>query len=537
MNTQLAYTKADLWGQYGYEETSVTDFKERLTKPARLQEPVVAFANNRGGTIIVGVTERRPRQLVGIEPGQAFEERVQETARQTIPPLPIETEYVDVEGLTLALLRVRPLDQGWAHTSDGRLMIRAGPTNRTLVGEELARFIRERGSEPVEDSLVAGTTIDDLRPDALRDYLRRTMERPPRVLKRAARDHGFIGRDGRARLAGLLLFGKQPQTEQRRFGIEFQRFAGPIGEAELRSRHAILGPLPQLVHDADQLIYEEMRRDAVVRGLVREEVPEFPPLAIREALLNAAGHRDYSLTGSSVEVRLYDDALEIQSPGALPGYVTLENIRDEQYSRNRRIMDAFYKLGLVEEAGQGIDRMFREMEDALLDPPEFQERGNNFIVRFRGRSVFAVEDRLWVNQFARLPLSAHAKVALVYARRQSAVTNEELRGIRGLSAVDARGVLQELVANKLLQPVGRGRGTKYVLGELARGARTEANVGEQLEAIVAHAHRLGHIVNGDVRGLFGLDRVEARRLLESAVAQGRLIRVGVRAGTRYLPND
>jgi ATP-dependent DNA helicase RecG len=536
---RLSYTNAEFWSGFSADETSVLDYKERLGKAGRLQEPVVAFANNRGGTIVVGVTEKRPRKIVGIQPGQVFEEHVQEAARETLPPLPIETDYVDVDGVTVGLLQVRPLEQGWAHTSDGRLIVRAGPTNRTLVGEELARFIRERGADPDEDTVVAGTSMEDLRAEALREYLRRTMDRPPtRALSRPAKDHGFVERDGRVRLAGLLLFGKEPQTKQRRFGIEFQRFAGTVaGGAELRNRRALTGNIPQLVHDADRLIYEEMRRDAVVRRLVREEVPEFPPIAIREALLNAVGHRDYSLTGASIEVRLYDDALEIQSPGALPGYVTLENIRDEQYSRNRRIMDAFYKLGLVEEAGQGIDRMFREMEDALLDPPEFQERGNNFIVRFGGRSVFAAEDRLWVNQFAQLPLSAHAKVALVYARRQSAVTNEELRSIRELSAADARSVLQELVANKLLQPVGRGRGTKYILGELARGARRKVNVGEQVEAIVAHAHRSGQIVNGDVRGLFGVDRVAARRLLESAVAQGRLTRVGVRAGTRYLPAD
>jgi ATP-dependent DNA helicase RecG len=364
------------------------------------------------------------------------------------------------------------------------------------------------------------------------------MKRAPRAPAKAALNLGFLDREGRARLAGLLLFGKEPQSHGRRFGVEFLRFAGTVsGGANLRERRALTGSLPDLVTIADQLIYEEMRRDAVVRGLVREEVPEFPPIAVREALLNALGHRDYSLTGSAIEVRLFDDALEIQSPGTLPGYVTLDNIRDEQYSRNPRLMDAFYKLGLVEEAGQGVDRMFREMEAALLDPPKLEERGNSFIVRFSGRSVFAAEDRLWIGQFASLPLSAHAKVALVFARRQGAVTNEELQALRGISAADARAALQELVSADLLQPVGRGRGTKYVLGAIARGARDVVDVREQIGAIVAHARRSGHIVNRDVRGLLGVDRVVARRLLESAVAQGRLTRVGIRAGTRYLPPE
>ena len=79
---------------------------------------------------------------------------------------------------------------------------------------------------------------------------------------------------------------------------------------------------------ADQRIYEEMRGDAVVRGLVREEVQESATVAVREAIVNAVGHRDYAARGSAVEVRIYDDALEIESPGTLPGWVTVENLAE-----------------------------------------------------------------------------------------------------------------------------------------------------------------------------------------------------------------
>jgi ATP-dependent DNA helicase RecG len=278
-----------------------------------------------------------------------------------------------------------------------------------------------------------------------------------------------------------------------------------------------------------------MRRDAVIRGLVREEVPEFPPLALREALLNAVGHRDYSLRGSAVQVRLFDDAIEVESPGTLAGWVTLENLLTAQYSRNERIMDAFHHLGLVEEAGTGIDRMFTAMEDALLDPPEFEELSNAFLVRFLGRSVFAAEDRVWVSRFGDLSLGAHEKVALMYARRQGAVTNEELRSLRNLDTRDSRTVLRNLVALRLLQPVGRGRGTRYVLGDLARQARRTANVSEQVATLVAHAHRAGSVANRDVRGLLGVNRVEARALLELAVGQGLLDPTGERRARRYLP--
>jgi ATP-dependent DNA helicase RecG len=270
---------------------------------------------------------------------------------------------------------------------------------------------------------------------------------------------------------------------------------------------------------------------------VREEVPEFPPVAVREALVNAVGHRDYSARGSAVEVRLYDDALEVESPGTLPAWVTVDNIADAQYSRNELVMDGLQRLGLVEEAGQGIDRMIAEMEDALLDAPEFEERDTSFVVRLRGTSVFVAEDRLWISKFSDLELSADAKVAVVFARRNGAISNEDLRNLRALDRDTSRGVLQELVARGLLDSVGRGRGARYVLGSIARRASSEATLDEQLRTVLSHARRGGSIVNSDVRGLLDVERRDARAILYELVGRGLLRAEGERRGRRYFPQD
>jgi ATP-dependent DNA helicase RecG len=531
-----ALASNDFWSLVGIRESGTLDFKEQFPRPGRLQEPLVAFANARGGVVLVGITKSRPHAVLGTTWTQENEERVQETARSTQPPLDIRTAAVDVDGLLVVFLQVEPVDEGWVHTSDGRLLVRAGPTNRALVGAELARFVQERGSIPAEDQPVRGVGVGELKSDLLRQFLRSRLGRK-RVNHRAAlRDLRFIDQEGQLRLAGLLLFGRQPQTANRRFGIVVSRFEGAIGSSpKLRERTELGGALPELVGQADRLIYEEMRRDAVVRGLVREEVPEFPPVAVREALVNAVGHRDYSARGSAVEVRIYDDALEIESPGTLPAWVTVENLADAQYSRNELIMDGLQRLGLVEEAGQGIDRMIAEMEDALLDPPEFEERNTAFVVRLRGTSVFAAEDRLWVSEFADLELSAHAKMALVYARRHGTITNEDLRNLRGLDRDGSRGVLQELVARGLLEAVGRGRGARYVLGNIARRAASEATLDDQLRTVLNHARRKGVVVNSDVRGLLDVDRQEARAILYELVGRRLLRSEGERRGRRYLP--
>ena len=534
-NTNPPMAQRQFWSQFGDQESMTIEFKQQIPRASLMQEPMVAFANSRGGTIVVGVSDRRPRQIMGVAWSQDLVEQVQEAARSTQPPLQIEVERRSVDGYDVACIQVAPLARGWVQTSDGRLLVRAGPTNRALVGDELLRFVRERAADPVEDEPVSAVGIDDLRPELLRQFLHARLGRSRVNLATSARDLGLTTADGRVRLATLLTFGKDPQRQNRRFGIVVSRFEGSVdSDARLRDKRELSGPLPVLVAHADQRIYDEMRRDAVVRGLVREEVPEYPPVALREALVNAVGHRDYSLRGAAVEVRLYDDAVEVESPGTLAGYVTVENLREAQYSRNERIMDALQRLGLVEEAGQGIDRMIAEMEDALLDPPQFEERSSSFVVRLRGGSVFAAEDRLWVSQFGRLELSADAKVALVFARRTGAITNEQLRRLRPLDRETSRETLQDLVTRGLLEAFGRGRGTGYRLSELAMQARTTATLGEQLRAVLNHARRTGVVVNADVRGLLGVSAGEARSILEALVLRGLLRPEGERRGRRYL---
>jgi ATP-dependent DNA helicase RecG len=529
-------TQSRFWLQFGDQESMTVEFKQQLQRASRMQEPMVAFANSRGGVIFVGIGDRRPRQIFGVAWTQGLVEQVQEAARSTQPPLQVEVERWSVDGRDLAAIQVRPLARGWVQTSDGRLLVRAGPTNRALVGEELLRFVRERASDPVEDEPVAGASLDDLRPELVRQFIRARMRRSRAGLPAAARDLGLITTDGRVRLAALLVFGKDPQHRNRRFGIVLSRFEGSVdGGGRLRERRELAGPLPLLVAQAARQIDDIMRRDAVVRGLLREEVPEYPPVVLREALVNAVGHRDYSLRGAAVEVRLYDDAIDIESPGVLAGYVTVENLRDAQYSRNERIMDALQRLGLVEEAGQGIDRMITEMEDALLDPPQFEERSASFVVRLRGAGAFAAEDRLWVSQFAKLNLSADAKVALVFARRTGAITNEQLRGLRPVNRETSREVLQDLVTRGLLETFGRGRGTGYRLTELALDARMTATLNERLTAVLNHAHRAGVVVNADVRSLLDVGAAEARSVLEVLVRRGLLQAEGERRGRRYLP--
>lgn len=531
-------TEEEFWTLVGRRESTTIEFKEAMPKARKAQDPLVAFANSHGGAIILGVASPPPHRVVGCDWSQALEERIQEVGRDTQPPLSLDVKPVEVAGRMVVFCQVPPLDTGWAHTSAGALVVRAGPTNRTLMGQELLRFVSERDPSPAEDRTLPDVTLDDLREDLAQEYVEARLGRQSEALGSALRDLGFLDPEGRVRLAGLLMFGKNPQQNNRRWCIEFQRFEGSVdGRRVLRERDELTGPIPELVEVADERVYDSMRRDAVVRGLIREEVPEYPPVVVREALVNAVAHRDYTLRGAAVTVRIFDDAVEVESPGPLPAFVTVENLRDVQYSRNQKIMDALMHLGFVEEAGQGVDRMIDEMESALLQAPEFIDGDTHFLVRLRGSGLFSAEDRLWIRGFSHYNLSGHAKAALVYVRRHGAIRNEELRELRSLDREDALGVLQELTDAKLLQQMGRGRGTHYVLGEATRSDHEPASLDDQLAAILAHARRTGSIANADVRGLLGVERRMALDLLKELVRRGYLEPVGERRGRRYLPRE
>ena len=389
----------------------------------------------------------------------------------------------------------------------------------------MTRFTQERSGEPAEDQAVIGAVTSDLAAERLRAFLSERLGRRRVDVPGALRDLGMVTPEGGVRLATLLVFGREPQRDNRRFGIVVSRYEGPASTRPvLRDRTELSGPLPRLVEDADRAVYEAMRRDAVVRGSYARKCPSSRRSPFGRHWSTLSGIVTTASGALSVQARLFDDAVEIESPGTLAGYVTVDNLRDAEYSRNVRIMDLLQRLRLAEEAGTGIDKMISEMEDAFFDPPEFEERSGSFLVRFKGGTVFTVEDRLWVGRFKSLALPADAKVALVQARREGSVSNEELRESRRLDRERSRSVLQDLVARNLMVATGRGRGTRYVLSEAASAlvARGPVSVGERLRTIVAYAERNGSVANRDVRGLMGVGDAEAWSMLETAVSRGCL---------------
>ena len=167
--------------------------------------------------------------------------------------------------------------------------------------------------------------------------------------------------------AAALLFARDPRGFVPGAAVQLVRRVGkgpgPVGPVS--DRGDCYGPFESVVACCMEFIARHTRRFESVSGVYRETVTEYPEAAVREAVVNALAHRDYGLTGATVDITVRDDRVEFHSPGPLPGHITVENMRAEHFSRNRLLMRNLAALGLTEKFGEGVERMHREMEARL----------------------------------------------------------------------------------------------------------------------------------------------------------------------------
>ncbi len=306
----------------------------------------------------------------------------------------------------------------------------------------MGAFVLARRQISAERDVVASAGDDDIDLRLVNRLLaaegRKRLTR--RTLRRALAADRFVD-DAESGLskAALLLFSPQPRRRLPGAAVTFARMPTVAGSRLSGDRVEIEGDLPSAIEEADRQIARAMRSQPVVTGLLRHEIPEYPIPAVREAVVNAVAHRDYALEGASVDIRMYDDRLEIQSPGGLPGHITIANMRRERFRRNPRLMEALRSLSLVEDFGEGVDRMFREMEQRLLGPPTFIATPSSVTVTLWNRSLVSLEDLLWLDL---LPDAGYLRTedrrVLVLARNSARVTNTNVRNLLGVDREVAR---------------------------------------------------------------------------------------------------
>jgi ATP-dependent DNA helicase RecG len=430
-----------------------------------LAETMVAFANADGGTILLGVNEQG--QVVDYLTDEDVEGQLVQAMVMCRPPVVTEWEQSELpEGVIVALKIARSPE---LHAlADGRVLIRAGTINKPPSGEVIRHLAATKSSGDFEREPVAGATLVDLDRAVLDEYMKLRQERGRRPLRGTEHDHlvdiGTIAEDGTPTVAGMLLFGKHPQAFLPQSGIIFVKFLGKEargrdGLAGYGRRVEIEGSLAQMVERAWSLVMEETQVEAVVTGLRRNEMPEYPRFAVREALVNAVCHRDYRLSGRRVEIRLYDDRLEVISPGGLPGYITLDNIVDEHFSRNPRIVAGLFQWGYIEELGLGIDRMIEEMLEHGHTAPDFEAKPYSFTVRLHNTRERLPAAKRWPTN-----MNERQMRAMGFLEENGRITNRDYRQLcPNVNPETIRLDLVDLIDKGLLLKIGDKKGTYYIL--------------------------------------------------------------------------
>jgi len=335
----------------------------------------------------------------------------------------------------------------------GRYYKRVGAQTVEMGWEDLQGFFLEK-SGVTWDSLPSPTTLEDLDEETIRKFVRMAKNRLPYINENEdvelILDKLGLLEDGRITNASLLLFGKEPQRYYIQASVRIGRFKDPITIIDDKE---VVGNLFTQVEEAMRIIMGHIGVRYEFEGeLRRKEIWDYPLDALREAIINALIHRDYT-DPSNVQIRIFDDSIWIWNPGKLPEGISLEDLKKEVHPsrlRNPKIAQVFYYAGLIERWGTGTFKMVRLCREKGLPEPEFKEEAGGFVVLLR-KDVYT-EDYL-----RKLGLNERQVGAVLYVKEKGSITNKEYRELFGVSRQTATRDLSELVKLGIFKRVEKSR--------------------------------------------------------------------------------
>lgn len=513
-----------------FVESEHVEFKTGIGK-GQLETSAAAFMNREGGLIFIGVTDDGRVQGRNLDAGT--QDDVHQRLRTLVGGGRYAVDALDVDGTEVVVVRVWPLEEGFAQTADGRVLVRNGTRDDPLIGNALARFIGERaGMLSRAERRATSWRKDDAEPE-LAERLEQAKGWQSWTARRLAEQNGLV-HDEHLTIAGALFLRHDHHLEIGRTTLEVVRFPADHGH-DYDLRRTFAGAVDDQIRAAGDYVLELLGFHTAFSGVERVEIPRLPERVVREALVNAVAHRDYSREGSAIVLELRPSALVVRSPGGLPPGVTVDGLREAQVSRNPVVADLLRFYRLAEQRGQGIDLIQDEMRDAMLQAPSFTDHGDRFDVELPLAGTVSLEERAWVRVLtSQGRLRGGDQVVLVHATRGERLTNARVQQLLGTGERDARSALRRLVDAGLLVREGARGGTTYRLApdELRRvnAGLSDADV---RDVILDLLREQTSVTNADVRRAAKVDRQVALRQLDRLCHEGTIVREGERRGTRY----
>lgn len=550
-----------------FEDAGLEVKRAQRGLPQRLYEALSAFANQAGGgVILLGIDEGQGFCLTGVEAVQTVMTELTDLASKMVPPLTLEITTVEIEGKTAIAVEVPECD--YQHKPcyygpsgmQGGSFLRVGNQNRRMSAYEVFSFMTGRGQPAFDQELVIKAQIEDLDQAALDAYFSRLKQNRRALWQRLHLEEkelaerllalDILGRDGDSlhpTLAGLLAFGTWPQKFYPSLTITFVRYfstdrsqKGPRGERFMDNAQ-FDGRLDEMVDEAVGRCLMNMRQSTLIEGILHRNIPEYPDEAVREALINAVAHRDYSpyVLGSQIRIEMFADRLEIMTPGGLFGPVTEANLENTQSTRNQLLMRILSDIGLVENRGSGIEAMLSALRQAHLEPPHFQDTRTYFTVTFSNQTLLDPETITWLNRYASLSINPRQRTALAYLYRHKQITNPDYCRLNNVNSLVATRELRGLVDAGVVTMQGMRRWARYSLAETqTEGITTPKRntINSRQQKALEYLRRIGRITTAEyiIQAGEPISDRTAQRDLRQMEALGLIQQIGRARDAHYI---
>lgn len=431
------------------DEGHFADLKSKRINPAKLQQSFVAFANADGGELFVGVEDQSEsgERIVGFLNQEECNGILPTLLEETEPSVEnVDVELIDFGSRGLVMRLFIPKSPKVHYTSSGDCYIRIGAEKRKIKGERITSLSYSKGVLVYERLAVDGMDLDDLvDSEYLGEYISRIgSKQAPADFLRKQKLLAKANGERVPNVGAVLLFDETPSASlPTRCSFKVYRLLTTSSEykreqlAEMPT--TISGPLEVSVRGALEKV-EALLEGATFKDGKKLVKLKYPVEAIKEIVVNAALHRDYSLN-DDIHIRIFDNRIEVSSPGKLPGFMTVENLYTDRFSRNPNINRMIHNLPdpLNHDIGEGLDTARNELKKAGLVPPEFKEMENAFLVTIRHQELASIED----------VITRHLS-----ANPADEITNRMVRELSGEDDINkVKKALQKLRQDGVIEPV------------------------------------------------------------------------------------
>ncbi len=353
-------------------ESSYVEFKNAQVNPVSLAEEIIAFANSDGGTILIGVDDNGA--ISGVN-APNMEMQVINICRNNIRPslIPRISKKI-VNNLAILVVEVDSADTVYC-TVQGKYFIRVGSTKQSPTQQELLRLFQRRRMITFDETPVLQAGIASIDMGKVDAYLLRMGVSILDIENADSIKNDLINLSilssvdsNHPSLAGYLSFGRHPQKVYPSYTIMAGAYMGTDVTTVTVREKEITGSLDDLIEDAMAFFKLTLPQTfKMPDGIRREDRYAYPMMALREALVNAVAHRDYTISGSAIRIFIFENRVEIRSPGGLCNTMTLESLPYRQFTRNQNIASFLSGLGYMERRGKGILRMKKLAKEYDLD--------------------------------------------------------------------------------------------------------------------------------------------------------------------------